>query len=94
MNNPNKQTQPTTEFAEEFQNGTKLLIVKTKQNIMQSYLKYKEYYDRRAKAAPLKENDYCFVLQPKTDHQGPKIQLRVYRWVGPFIVQIVLPNEN
>ena len=61
---------------------------------MQSYIKYKEYYDRKAKAAPLKENDYCFVLQPKADHQGSKIPFRDYRWVGPFIVQKVLPNEN
>ena len=93
-NNPNEQINPTTEFAEEIQNRTKILIDKTKQNIMQSYIKYKEYYDRKAKAAPLKENDYCFVLQPKADHQGSKIPFRDYRWVGPFIVQKVLPNEN
>ena len=61
---------------------------------MQSFIKYKEYYDRKAKAAPLKENDYCFVLQLKTDHQGSKKPFRDYRWVGPFIVQKVLPNEN
>ena len=93
-NNPNEQINPTTEFAEEIQNRTKILIDKTKQNIMQSYIKYKEYYYRKAKAAPLKENDYCFVLQPKTDHQGSKIPFRNYRWVGPFVVQKVLPNEN
>ena len=93
-NNPNKQVNPTTEFAEEIQNRTKILIDKTKQNIMQSYIKYKEYYDRKAKAAPLKENDYCFVLQLKADHQGSKIPFRDYRWVGPFIVQKALPNEN
>ena len=93
-NNPNEQVNPTTEFAKEIQNRTKILIDKTKQNIMQSYIKYKEYYDRKAKAAPLKENDYCFVLQPKADHQGSKIPFRDYRWVGPFIVQKVLPNEN
>ena len=94
-NNPNEQVNPTTiEFAEEIQNRAKILIDKTKQNIMQSYIKYKEYYDRKAKAAPLKENDYCFVLQPKADHQGSKIPFRDYRWVGPFIVQKVLPNEN
>ena len=93
-NNPNEQVNPTTDFAEEIQNRTKFLIDKTKQNIMQSYIKYKEYYDRKAKAAPLKENDYCFVLQPKADHQGSKIPFRDYRWVGPFIVQKVLPNEN
>ena len=93
-NNPNEQINPTTEFAEEIQNRTKILIDKTKQNIMQSYIKYKEYYDRKAKAASLKENEYCFVLQPKADHQGLKIPFRDYRWVGPFIVQKVLPNDN
>ena len=61
---------------------------------MQSYIKYKEYYDRKAKAAPLKEGDYSFVLQPKADHQGSKIPFRDYCWVGPFIIQKVLPNEN
>ena len=93
-NNPNEQVNPTTEFAEELQNRTKILIDKTKQNIMHSYIKYKEYYDRKAKAAPLKENDYCFVLQPKADHQESKIPFRDYRWVGPFKVQKILPNEN
>ena len=85
---------PTTEFAEKIQNRTKIVIDKTKQNIMQSYIKYKEYYDRKAKAALLKENGYCFVLQPKADNQGSKIPFRDYRWVGPFVVQKVLPNEN
>ena len=61
---------------------------------MQSYLKYKEYYDRKAKAAPLKQNVYCFILQPIADHQGSKIPFREYRWTGPYIVEKVLPNEN
>ena len=93
-NNPNEKINPTTEFAEEIQYRTKILIDKTKQNIMQSYIKYKEYYDRKAKAAPLKENEYCFVLQHKADNQGSKKPFRDYRWVGPFVVQKVLPNEN
>ena len=41
-NNPNKDFVPTTEFAEELQQRTQVLIDKTKQNIMQSYLKNKE----------------------------------------------------
>ena len=84
----------TTEFAEGIQNRTKLLTDKTKQNILQSYIKYKEYYDRKAKAAPLKESDHCFVLQQKADHQRSMIPISDYRWVGPFVVQKVLPNEN
>ena len=93
-NNPNKDFLPTTEFAEELQQRTKVLIDKTKHNIMQSYLKYKEYYDRKAKAAPLSEQDFCFILQPKADNQGSKIPFREYHWIGPYRIEKVLPNDN
>ena len=93
-NNPNKDFLPTTEFAEELQQRTQILNDKTKQNIMQSYLKYKEYYDRKAKAAPLSEQDFCFILQPKADNQGSKIPFREYRWIGPYRIEKVLPNDN
>ena len=92
--NPNPKVLPTTDFADEFQRRTQILLDNTKKNIMQSYLKYKEYYDRKAKAAPLKQNDYCFILQPIADHQGSKIPFREYRWTGPYIVEKVLPNES
>ena len=42
-NNPNKNFLPTTEFAEELQQRTQILIDQTKKKIMQTYLKYKEY---------------------------------------------------
>ena len=94
-NNPNKNFLPTTEFAEEVQNRTRVLIDQTKKNIVQSYLKYKDYNDRKVKAAaPLKEKDYCFILQPKADSQASKIPFREYRWIGPFIFQKVLTNDN
>ena len=93
-NNPNKNFLPNTEFAEEVQQRTQILIDQTKKNIMQSYLKYKDYYDRKAKAAPLKEKDYCFVLQPKADSQASKIPFKEYRWIGPFVIQKVLSNDN
>ena len=92
--NPNPKVLPTTDFADEFHRRTQILLDSTKKNIMQSYLKYKEYYDRKAKAAPSKQNDYCFILQPIADHQGSKIPFREYRWTGPYIVERVLPNEN
>ena len=92
--NPNPKILPTTDFAEELQRRTQILIDRTKKNIMQSYLKYKEYYDRKAKAAPLHQGDYCFILQPLADHQGSKIPFREFRWTGPYIIEKVLPNEN
>ena len=92
--NPNPKILPTTDFAEELQRRTQILIDRTKKNIMQSYLKYKEYYDRKAKAAPLHQGDYCFILQPLADHQGSKIPFREFRWTRPYIIEKVLPNEN
>ena len=36
-----------------------------KENLMQSYIKYKQYYDKKTTATPLKVNDYCYVLTRK-----------------------------
>ena len=90
--NPN--IAPTTDFAEELLRRTKILYDKTKKNVMQSFIKYKRYYDKKAKASPLKEKDYCFILQPKADHQGSKLPFLDFRWIGPYIVEKVLPNNN
>ena len=93
-NNPNKNFLPTTEFAEEVQQRTQILIDQTKKKLMQSYSKYKNYYDRKAKAAPLRDKEYCFVLQTKPDSQASKIRIREYRWIGPFVVKKVLSSDN
>ena len=84
----------TTDFAEELLRRTKILYDKTKKNVMQSYIKYKRYYDKKAKASPSKEKNYCFILQPKADHQGSKIPFRDFRSIGPYLVEKVLPNNN
>ena len=93
-NTPNKNFLPTIEIAGEVQQRTQILIDQTKIYIMQSYLKYKEFFDRKAKAAPLKEKDYCFILQPNADSQASKIPFRDYRWIGPFVIQKNLSNNN
>ena len=61
---------------------------------MQSYIKYKKFYDKKAKASPLKEKHYCFILQPKADHQGSKIPFPDFRWIRSYLVEKVLPNNN
>ena len=92
--NPNPRYQPQTDVAEEIQKRMKILLDQTKKNIMQSYLKYKAYYDRKAKAAPLETTDYCYILNPKADTQATKIPFREFRWCGPYKVEKVLPNNN
>ena len=35
-----------------------------------------------------------YILQPKADYQGSKIPFTDFRWIGPYIVEKVLPNKN
>ena len=92
--NPNPKYQPQTDVAEEIQRRMRILLDQTKKNIMQSYLKYKAYYDRKAKASPLETTDYCYILNPKADTQATKKPFREFRWQGPYKVEKVLPNNN
>ena len=61
---------------------------------MQSYLKYKAYYHRKAKASPLETTDYGYILNTKADTQATKIPFREFRWQGLYKVEKVLPNNN
>ena len=92
--NPNPRYKTNTDIAEEIQRRMEILTDQTKKNIMQSYLRYKAYYDRKAKAAPLTTDDYCYILNPKADTQATKIPFRDFRWIGPYKVEKVLPNNN
>ena len=83
-----------TNFAEKLLRRTKILYDKTKKDVMQSYIKYKRYFDKKAKASPLKEKGYCFILQPKAEDQESKIPLRNFGWFGAYLVKKVSPNRN
>ena len=61
---------------------------------MQAHIKYQAYYDKKANASKLKQTAYVFILQAKADHQGSKIPFTDFRWIGPYIIEKVLPNNN
>ena len=41
-----------------------------------------------------KKQNWVYVLQPKVDQQGSKTPFTEFRWIGPYIIQKVLPNNN
>ena len=49
---------------------------------------------KKANASKLKQADYVYILQPKADHQGSKFPFTDFRWIGPYIIEKVLPNNN
>ena len=91
---PQQQPIPTSQIAQDILEQTEMIHQDVRKNTMQAYIKYKAYYDKKANASKLKEADYVYILQPKADHQGSKIPFTEFRWVGPYIVEKVLPNNN
>ena len=91
---PQRENDPNTDVAQDVLEQTKLIHEDAHRNTMQAYLKYKAYYDKKANASILKENDYVYILQPKANQQGNKIPFTDFRWIGPYIVVRVLPNNN
>ena len=65
-----------------------------KENPMQSYFNYKQYYDKKPTATPLKVNDYCYVLKPRADNQSMNLAFKDCIWTGPYVVVKVLSNNK
>ena len=63
-------------------------------NIISAYHKYKTYYDRKARAQPLKVNDFVFLLDAKYDSQQSKEELKSFQWKGPYKLMKVLSDSN
>ena len=91
---PHQQPIPTSQIAQDVLEQTQMIYQDVRKNTMQAYIKHKAYYDKKANASKLKEADYVYILQPKADHQGSKIPFTEFRWMGPYIVEKVLPNNN
>ena len=91
---PQQQPIPTLQIAQEVLQQTEMIHRDVRKNLMQAYIKYEAYYDKKANASELKEADYIYILQPKADHQRGKFPFTEFRWVGPYIVEKALPNNN
>ena len=91
---PQKTSSPDSQIAQDVLEQTEMIFQDVRRNIMQSYIKYKAYYDRKANASKLKQSEYVYILQPKADQQGSKIPFIDFRWIGPYIIEKVLPNNN
>ena len=91
---PQKIPSPESQIAQDLLEQTKRIFQDVHKNAMQAYIKYKAYYDKKANASKVRHADYVVILQPKADHQGSKIPFTDFRWIGPYFIEKVLPNNN
>ena len=91
---PQKIPAQDSEIAQDVLEQAETIFQDVRRKAMQAYIKYKAYYDKKANATKLKQSDYVYILQPKADHQGSKIPFTDFRWIGPYIVEKVFPNNK
>ena len=83
-NRPQKTPTPNSQVTQDVTEQTEIIFQDVRKNVMQAYIKYKAYYDKKAHASELNERDNVYVLQPKAGHQGNKIPLTDFQWTAPF----------
>ena len=91
---PQKSLAPESKIAQDVLEQTETIFQDVRRNAIQAYIKYKAYYDKKAFATKLKQSDFVYILQSKADHHGSKTPFTDFRWIGPYIFEKVLPNNN
>ena len=90
---PQQRLIPTSQIAQKVFDQTEVIFQDVRKNAMQAYIKYKAYYDKKANNLTLKIADYAHILQPKLDHQRCRIPFMEFQWIGPYLIEMVLPNN-
>ena len=88
-----RQSTATTNLGEDILHKTQQVKETVSKNLMQSYVRYKQYCDKKATAHPLHVNEHCYALHPRANTQSTKIPFKEYLRTGPYIVVKVLPKN-
>ena len=91
---PQKIPSPDSQIVQDALEQSETIFQDVRRNTMQTYIKYKAYYDIKANASKLKQSDYVYILHQNADHQGSRIPFTDFRWIGPYIDEKALPKNN
>ena len=91
---PQKVPSPYSQIAENVLEQKEIIFQDVRKNAKQAYIKNKVYYGKRANSSKVKQVDYVYILPLKADPQKSKIPFENFRWIRPYIIEKVLPNNN
>ena len=83
-----------SEYVSQLQHAMLQKFGENKQRLLDSYQRYRSYYDQKAEAQPLKLHSYCLQLNPRLTGQNDFTQKAVQTWVPLYRVEKVLTNSN
>ena len=90
----NKQAETKCKDVKEILDKMNFIFRENSDNIISSYHKCKTYYDRNARAQPLKVNDFVFLLDSKYDSQQSKEEFKTFHWKRLYKVMKMLSDSN
>ena len=91
---PQRIPTPNSQIAEDVLKQTEMFSQDVRRTPCKLISNTKRFMIKKANASKLKEQQNVYVLQPKSDHQGNKIPVTDFRWIGPYIVEKAPPNNN
>ena len=65
-----------------------------KQKLLDSYQRYRNHYDQKSAAQPLRKHTHCLLLNPRLKTQRDFTQKSVQTWLPLYRVEQVLTNSN
>ena len=89
-----RQLEQKFHFTHELQDRLLKLYEAQKEDLLDRYVKNKEFYNKRAHAKPLKIASYCLLLNPLYDSQKQMLHKMQPKWLPNYRVEIRLANEN
>ena len=78
----------------ELQDALQQKFAENKSSLIESYHKYRTYYDAKANANPLKLHTFCLILNRKLSHQSDFGSKSMHVWIPLYRVEKVLTNSN
>ena len=82
------------DYIAEVQSKMSTLFGQNKENLLKSFNKNRDYYDRKAEAVPLKIAEYCLLFNPKLFDECEKMSNMQCKWMALYKVEKVLTRSN
>ena len=89
-----QKNRPEFETTQQLQDRLRHLFSLQKQDILETYLKNKKYYDKKANAKPLALHSFCLLLNPRLDTQKQKMDKMEPKWLALYRVEKIFPRDN
>ena len=90
---PQQQPIPTSQIAQKVPEQKEMIHQDVRKNAIQAYIKFKAYYDKKAKASKLKKEDYLYALQPKAIIKEVNFRLRNFGGLALILLKSVAQQQ-